>query len=86
MNIYSNTTGRVKAYGVLSSDSLTPGGVRRGCLPYTSDRLAKKYWEKLFKEYCLIDLSRYKENKFGMRWRLEKEVISGKGMHCIVCL
>ncbi|CAH8614818.1 unnamed protein product [Schistosoma rodhaini] len=44
-----------------------------------SDRLAKKYWEKLFKEYCLIDLSRYKENKFGMRWRLEKEVISGKG-------
>ncbi|CAH8574673.1 unnamed protein product [Heterobilharzia americana] len=44
-----------------------------------SERLAKKYWEKLFKEYCLVDLSRYKENKFGMRWRLEKEVISGKG-------
>ncbi|CAH8534312.1 unnamed protein product [Schistosoma turkestanicum] len=44
-----------------------------------SDRLAKKYWEKLFKEYCLIDLSRYKQNKFGMRWRLEREVISGKG-------
>ncbi|VDQ17077.1 unnamed protein product [Trichobilharzia regenti] len=28
-----------------------------------SERLAKKYWEKLFKEYCLVDLSRYKENK-----------------------
>ncbi|CAL8069100.1 unnamed protein product [Calicophoron daubneyi] len=44
-----------------------------------SERLAKRYWDKLFKEYCLVDLSRYKENKFGMRWRLEKEVISGKG-------
>ncbi|VDP88879.1 unnamed protein product [Echinostoma caproni] len=43
-----------------------------------SERLAKRYWDKLFKEYCLVDLSRYKENKFGMRWRLEKEVISGK--------
>ncbi|KAF6779431.1 hypothetical protein AHF37_01171 [Paragonimus kellicotti] len=44
-----------------------------------SERLAKRYWDKLFKEYCLVDLSRFKENKFGMRWRLEKEVISGKG-------
>ena len=26
-------------------------------------RLAKKYWDKLFKEYCIADLSRYKENK-----------------------
>ncbi|XP_064000779.1 protein FRA10AC1 [Pogoniulus pusillus] len=42
-------------------------------------RLAKKYYEKLFKEYCIADLSRYKENKFGFRWRHEKEVISGKG-------
>ncbi|KAM5140730.1 protein FRA10AC1 [Mantella aurantiaca] len=41
--------------------------------------LAKKYYDKLFKEYCLADLSRYKENKFGFRWRVEKEVISGKG-------
>ncbi|KAA0192692.1 Fragile site folic acid type rare candidate 1 [Fasciolopsis buskii] len=53
-----------------------------------SERLAKRYWDKLFKEYCLVDLSRYKEDKFGMRWRLEKEVISGKGqftcgsVHC----
>ena len=41
--------------------------------------LAKKYWDKLFKEYCIADLSRYKENKFAMRWRVEKEVVSGKG-------
>ncbi|XP_061315142.1 protein FRA10AC1 isoform X2 [Pezoporus flaviventris] len=42
-------------------------------------RLAKKYYDKLFKEYCIADISRYKENKFGFRWRHEKEVISGKG-------
>lgn len=27
------------------------------------ERLAKKYYDKLFKEYCISDLSRYKENK-----------------------
>ncbi len=26
-------------------------------------KLAKKYYEKLFREYCICDLSRYKENK-----------------------
>ncbi|MCJ8738295.1 hypothetical protein PDJAM_G00034020 [Pangasius djambal] len=41
--------------------------------------LAKQYYDKLFKEYCIGDLSRYKENKFGFRWRIENEVISGKG-------
>ncbi|XP_061765575.1 protein FRA10AC1 isoform X1 [Nerophis ophidion] len=42
-------------------------------------KLAKKYYDKLFKEYCIADLSRYKENKFGFRWRTESEVVSGKG-------
>ncbi|KAM3859966.1 protein FRA10AC1 [Diretmus argenteus] len=41
--------------------------------------LAKKYYDKLFKEYCIADLSRYKDNKFGFRWRIENEVVSGKG-------
>ncbi|KAJ3607405.1 hypothetical protein NHX12_024456 [Muraenolepis orangiensis] len=41
--------------------------------------LAKKYYDKLFKEYCIADLSKYKGNKFGFRWRTEKEVVSGKG-------
>lgn len=27
------------------------------------ERLARKYYDKLFKEYCICDLSRYKENK-----------------------
>lgn len=29
------------------------------------ERVAKKYWDKLFKEYCIADLSRYKENRVG---------------------
>ena len=32
-------------------------GINRG------EQLAKRYWQKLFKEYCICDLSRYKENK-----------------------
>ncbi|KAK4883562.1 hypothetical protein RN001_006881 [Aquatica leii] len=42
-------------------------------------QFAKKYYDKLFKEYCIGDLSRYKENKIALRWRIEQEVISGKG-------
>lgn len=42
-------------------------------------RLAKAYYDKLFKEYAIVDLSRYKENKIAMRWRVEKEVCEGKG-------
>lgn len=50
--------------------------------------LAKNYYDRLFKEYCLTDLSHFKENKIAMRWRTEKEVIDGKGqficgsIHC----
>ncbi|KAG7200858.1 hypothetical protein KM043_003223 [Ampulex compressa] len=43
------------------------------------EKLAKKYYDKLFKEYCLADLSYYKQNKIALRWRTEKEVIVGKG-------
>ena len=43
------------------------------------DRLAKKYYDKLFKEYCLGDFSRYKTGAVGMRWRTKKECIDGKG-------
>ncbi|XP_033324625.1 protein FRA10AC1 homolog [Megalopta genalis] len=42
-------------------------------------RLAKKYYDKLFKEYCIADLLYYKQNKVALRWRTEKEVIVGKG-------
>lgn len=42
-------------------------------------KVAKKYWDKLYKEYTICDLSLYKDNKVGFRWRTEKEVVSGKG-------
>eukprot|EP00249_Psilotum_nudum_P014456 c24833_g1_i5 orf=269-1105(+) len=42
-------------------------------------RLAKRYYDKLFKEYCIADMTHYKYGKIGLRWRAEKEVISGKG-------
>lgn len=43
------------------------------------ERLAKKYYDKLFREYCICDLSRYKENKIANRFRIEKEIVLGKG-------
>ncbi|XP_042473600.1 protein FRA10AC1-like [Zingiber officinale] len=42
-------------------------------------RLVKRYYDKLFKEYCIADMSHFKEGKIGLRWRMENEVISGKG-------
>lgn len=42
-------------------------------------QFAKRYYDKLFKEYCIADLIFYKENKVALRWRTEKEVIIGKG-------
>ncbi|XP_071931700.1 uncharacterized protein [Coffea arabica] len=47
--------------------------------PSWEQRLVKRYYDKLFKEYCIADMSHYKSGKVGMRWRTEKEVISGKG-------
>ncbi|CAN8025210.1 hypothetical protein HPB47_009611 [Ixodes persulcatus] len=42
-------------------------------------QLAKRYYDKLFKEYCICDLTYYKANKIAMRWRTEQELIVGKG-------
>ncbi|KAL4484739.1 hypothetical protein ABPG74_019916 [Tetrahymena malaccensis] len=42
--------------------------------------LAKKYYEKLYKEYAIIDLSRYETGQIGMRWQTKEEVIIGKGI------
>ncbi|CAF1552253.1 unnamed protein product [Adineta steineri] len=42
-------------------------------------RLAKKYYDKLFKEYCICDLSQWEEKKIAMRWRIDREIVSGKG-------
>ncbi|KAI7887032.1 hypothetical protein K492DRAFT_184772 [Lichtheimia hyalospora FSU 10163] len=42
-------------------------------------RVAKKYYDKLFKEYAICELKYYKEGKIALRWRTEREVILGKG-------
>ncbi|KAF8976466.1 hypothetical protein BGZ52_007915, partial [Haplosporangium bisporale] len=42
-------------------------------------RIAKKYYDKLFKEYALVELKYYREGKIAMRWRTENEVTRGKG-------
>jgi len=42
-------------------------------------RIAKKYYDRLFKEYALVELRLHKEGRFAVRWRNEKEVIQGKG-------
>lgn len=42
-------------------------------------RMARKYYTKLFKEYAIVDLQLYKSGRVGMRWRIEREVITGKG-------
>ncbi|KAJ3182976.1 hypothetical protein HDU87_007398 [Geranomyces variabilis] len=44
-----------------------------------ASRVAKKYYDRLFKEYCLADLSRYKSSQLALRWRTRTEVVSGKG-------
>ena len=43
-------------------------------------RVAKRYYDRLFKEYALADLSRYQQGKVALRWRTEKEVFAGKGI------
>ncbi|XP_055706166.1 protein FRA10AC1 [Phlebotomus papatasi] len=42
-------------------------------------QLAKSYYSKLFREYCICDLSQYKKNQVGLRWRTENEIVMGKG-------
>ena len=42
-------------------------------------KLAKRYYDKLFREYGICDLSLYEQGKLAVRWQTEKEVVSGKG-------
>lgn len=43
------------------------------------EQLAKKYYDRLYKEYCIADLRLYKEGKVGLRWQIEAELVTGKG-------
>ena len=42
-------------------------------------RLAKRYYDRLYKEYAVADLSQYAAKRVGLRWRTEREVVAGKG-------
>ncbi|RKO91850.1 folate-sensitive fragile site protein Fra10Ac1, partial [Blyttiomyces helicus] len=42
-------------------------------------RVAKKYYDKLFREYTLAEMSRFKEGRIAMRWRSQRELVDGKG-------
>ena len=44
-----------------------------------AQKMARNYDRHLFKEYALADVSRFKTGQVGLRWRTEKEVVSGKG-------
>lgn len=42
-------------------------------------KLAKQYESKLYREFCVANLSKYKQGLIGLRWRTENEVITGRG-------
>ncbi|KAI0076008.1 hypothetical protein K474DRAFT_1708521 [Panus rudis PR-1116 ss-1] len=43
------------------------------------EKLAKKYYDHLYREYAVCDLKHYKSGNFSLRWRTEDEVLSGAG-------
>ena len=43
------------------------------CILFVEERLRKDYL-LLLAEYCICDLSRYKKNQIGVRWRIDAEV------------
>jgi len=44
-----------------------------------NDKLAKKYYNSLYREFAVCDLKHYKSGNFSLRWRTEAEVLSGAG-------
>lgn len=46
-------------------------------------QLARRYYDRLFREYVICDLAGYKRGDIGFRWRTEAEVVQGRGQfHC----
>jgi len=46
-------------------------------------QLARRYYDRLYREYVLCDLSGFRRGHIGFRWRTEAEVVQGKGQfHC----
>ncbi len=44
-------------------------------------QLAKKYYDSLYREFALVDLSQSKYQKVAMRWRTKAEVLAGTGQY-----
>ncbi|KAH8152856.1 uncharacterized protein LAJ45_03082 [Morchella importuna] len=42
-------------------------------------RLARSYYQKLYREFAVVELARWKEKQIAMRWRTKEEVLAGKG-------
>eukprot|EP00397_Hematodinium_sp_SG-2012_P061964 GEMP01082888.1.p1 GENE.GEMP01082888.1~~GEMP01082888.1.p1 ORF type:complete len:302 (+),score=67.74 GEMP01082888.1:51-908(+) len=42
-------------------------------------RFAKRYYDRLVKEYVICSLKGYKKGEIGFRWRMEHEVVAGRG-------
>ena len=42
-------------------------------------RMARSHYNRLYKEFALADMSRAESGALGLRWRVEAEVLSGKG-------
>ncbi|RPB00969.1 hypothetical protein L873DRAFT_719876 [Choiromyces venosus 120613-1] len=42
-------------------------------------RIAKSYYDKLFKEFAMVELARWRDKQIAMRWRTKQEVLDGKG-------
>lgn len=49
-------------------------------------RVAKRYYDRLYKEYVLVELRRCAQRQLAMRWRTEKEVLRGKGQFVCAAL
>eukprot|EP00189_Rhodosorus_marinus_P007736 CAMPEP_0184754328 /NCGR_PEP_ID=MMETSP0315-20130426/44567_1 /TAXON_ID=101924 /ORGANISM="Rhodosorus marinus, Strain UTEX LB 2760" /LENGTH=231 /DNA_ID=CAMNT_0027233745 /DNA_START=424 /DNA_END=1120 /DNA_ORIENTATION=+ len=43
------------------------------------EKLARKHYDRMFKEYAIANLSRYRVGLLGLRWCTEEEVRTGKG-------
>ena len=48
--------------------------------------MAVKYYNKLFKEYCIADMSRYKTGQIGLRWRTQVIKHFQVGLLCLCVL
>lgn len=42
-------------------------------------RLARRYYDRLYREYAIADLSRIEQGALGLRWRTQRELVAGTG-------